>query len=452
MKIALIGNMNNNNFAIMRYFRDLGADAHLLLYSNDGRDLLSHFKPECDTWEIEKWRPYIHQTTIPNSIVAVLEFPVSWAFSFRSFIRFKMGKQDAWFPPISRNNIISSYAGYDVYVASGISPATLIRVGYTLDIFYPYSTGVESLGSLSFLGGKSKPTLRTKIIGAINYLIIKRQTAGIRAARYILTSETGITLKALTSIEVKPVLLTIPMVYIEPLVSERLLSKQLMKFISAIENSRFTILHQARLMWNNPGGYSLDEWRNQSKNNDWLLREFSQLIKLRPNLNPLIAIVEYGTDIDLTKQLATQLGVDKNIIWLPKMDRRELMWLLSRATIGSGEFYDVPKMIWGGTGWEALASGKPLLQGFNFNAGEFEQIYGFPPPPMLAVRKQEDILTHLLDMADHPTKREEIGRGGKDWFDRYNGIGLAKKWLDLLMAPRGRSDAKKTSLGKDTHG
>ena len=53
MKIALIGNMNNNNFALMRYFRILGADAHLLLYSNDGKGELSHFKPECDTWDIE---------------------------------------------------------------------------------------------------------------------------------------------------------------------------------------------------------------------------------------------------------------------------------------------------------------------------------------------------------------------------------------------------------------
>ena len=32
MKVALIGNMNNNNFSIMRYFRDLGIDAHLILF------------------------------------------------------------------------------------------------------------------------------------------------------------------------------------------------------------------------------------------------------------------------------------------------------------------------------------------------------------------------------------------------------------------------------------
>ena len=66
MEIALIGNMNNNNFAMMRYFRDLGADAHLLLYKNDGQEHLSHFKPECDTWNIEWWRPFIRQTEMSN--------------------------------------------------------------------------------------------------------------------------------------------------------------------------------------------------------------------------------------------------------------------------------------------------------------------------------------------------------------------------------------------------
>jgi hypothetical protein len=74
------------------------------------------------------------------------------------------------------------------------------------------------------------------------------------------------------------------------------------------------------------------------------------------------------------------------------------------------------------------------LQGFNFGAGEFEQIYGYPAPPMLDVHRKEDILPNLIDMADSIDKRDEIGQGGKQWFDQYNGIGLAKQWLDLLVA------------------
>ena len=45
MKIVILGNMNNNGFALMRYLRDLGADAHLFLFANDGTGSLSHFAP-----------------------------------------------------------------------------------------------------------------------------------------------------------------------------------------------------------------------------------------------------------------------------------------------------------------------------------------------------------------------------------------------------------------------
>jgi hypothetical protein len=241
------------------------------------------------------------------------------------------------------------------------------------------------------------------------------------------------------------------MVYNNGLTPEQPLNKQLVEVVAMIGDSRFTVLHHARLMWKNPGGYSADEWQQESKNNSWLLLAFAEFVKLRPNLNPLIAIVEYGPDVNLTKQFAAQLGLDDNILWLPKMDRRDVMWLLSHVTIAVGQFYDVPKMIWGGTGWEALASGKPLLQQFNFDSGEFEQLYGYPPPPMLQVRKQADILNHLLTMADQPAKREEIGRGAKEWFNRYNGIGLAKQWLDLLMMPN-EVDVKKVTETQSAEG
>jgi hypothetical protein len=187
-------------------------------------------------------------------------------------------------------------------------------------------------------------------------------------------------------------------------------------------------------MWRNPGNYSSEAWKKENKNNDWLLYAFAELLKNRPHLKPILFIVEYGPDVFATKRLAAELRIESKIYWLPKMDRRELMWLLSRVSIGVGEFYDVPMMPWGGTGWETLASGKPLLQGFNFGTGEFEQIYGYPAPPMLPVHRQEDILPHLIDMADSIDKRDEIGQGGKQWFDQYNGIGLAKQWLDLLVA------------------
>ena len=68
LRVAILGNMNNNGFAIMRYLRDLGVDAHLFLYRNDGIGSLDHFKPENDSFEIDKWNNYIHNSDFDNHV------------------------------------------------------------------------------------------------------------------------------------------------------------------------------------------------------------------------------------------------------------------------------------------------------------------------------------------------------------------------------------------------
>jgi glycosyltransferase involved in cell wall biosynthesis len=186
-------------------------------------------------------------------------------------------------------------------------------------------------------------------------------------------------------------------------------------------------------MWRNPGSYTEDAWRNENKNNRWLFAAFSAFVQSRPSLNSRLVVVEYGPDIEVTKKYAAELGLGDHVLWIPKLERRELMWLLSRVSVGAGEFYEIPRMIWGGTGWETLASGKPLLQGFKFAPGEFELIYGYPPPPILPVRSEAEILAHLQDMADHPERQHQIGTEAEQWFDRYNGMALAKQWLGLLV-------------------
>ena len=73
-KIGLLGNMNNNNFAIMRYLRDLRVDAHLLLLSNDGKGSLSHFSAAADTTNMKKWRPFIKRISLSNHEISALSF------------------------------------------------------------------------------------------------------------------------------------------------------------------------------------------------------------------------------------------------------------------------------------------------------------------------------------------------------------------------------------------
>jgi len=431
MKIALIGNMNNNNFAMMRYFRDLGADAHLLLYSNDGKGTLSHFTPEADTWEIERWAPFIHQTDIPNALLAALNFPLSTIISFWLELRRITGSIEFSIGGVTNKQIRRVYSGFDRLVGSGSSPATLLRIDRVLNLFYPYSPGVEYLGSENFTASARGSLVRQYIYEKM----CQKQLNGLLRSDCVISTDYGVTSKVLDEFGIPYVYQTIPMVYNREVVPSEPPSLVLKDVLFALRDVGISLLHHARLMWRKSSTITYKEYLISTKNSDWLILAFASLISLRPNLNPRLLIVEYGPDVEPTKELVSQLGIQEFVIWLPKMARREIMWLLKYASIGVGEFMNPSNMIWGGTGWETLASGKPLLQAFRFEEGEFESIYDHPPPPMLPVRTKEDVLKHMLFVADHPDQAAQIGERAREWFNTYNGIALAKKWLELVTEP-----------------
>ncbi|MBM3846366.1 MAG: glycosyltransferase family 4 protein [Verrucomicrobia bacterium] len=425
--------MNNNNFAMMRYFRDLGTDAHLLLYSNDGRGTLSHFTPEADTWELDRWAPFIHQTVIPNAPVAAFDFPLSTAVGVRSALRRLTGAQDSAVGAVTRAQLRRAYGGYDRLIGSGSTPAALLRIGRALDVFYPYSPGVEFLGSSWFTVGFRSSWQRRFLYGAVR----RQQMLGLSHARVVVCTDRETTGAVLAEFGVPSFQQTIPMVYNRERSPADAPTASLAKAHVALREAGLTMLHHARLMWQQRGSCAGEEHLHSTKNSDWLIRAFAALVAARPSVCPRLFIVEYGPDVEATKELVAQLGIQNAVTWLPKMARRELMWLLGRVSVGVGEFMNPRCMIWGGTGWETLASGKPLLQGFRFEEGEFADFYGYPPPPMLPVKAESDVLEHLLFVADHPEQAAEIGRRARGWFDTYNGIALAKKWLALVTDPPG---------------
>ena len=48
---------------------------------------------------------------------------------------------------------------------------------------------------------------------------------------------------------------------------------------------------------------------------------------------------------------------------MPNLPRKEILKLIEKSSLGLGEFY-LEDVMWGGTGWEILSMGKPLIQGF----------------------------------------------------------------------------------------
>ena len=80
-----------------------------------------------------------------------------------------------------------------------------------------------------------------------------------------------------------------------------------------------------------------------------------------------------------------------------------------------------------------MSCGKPLVQGFHFSENEFYETYGVPEPPLLKVKTEDDVFSHLYDLSVNFEKKQRISNDSKDWFNKHCGIGLADRWLNIIL-------------------
>lgn len=428
-KIAIWGNMNNMGFALLRYLRDLGADAHLFQFSNDGQGALSHFRPEADTWAIDYWSAFLHRLPFPDSQVAALDAPLSWALAAKSRFGRLWSKHTPTLSPVSRKSLFNLVSNEDIIIGTGIAPAVLDRIDRRIDLFFPYANQIEYIESYDFVRTMATGNLMSRLANAE---VRRRQMNGVRRAGSIISFEQELAAAVLRPIGRQSLNLSCPMVYVEKYMPVAPPSDYCARAFRAIQESDISILHHARLLWRRPEQIAAESWRVEGKNNDWLFRAVANLKAQRQGVRVVVLVFEYGPDVGETRKLVDQLGISDSVIWLPLMARKEIMWLLDKIDVGIGEFYDYRGMIWGGTGWEVMASGRPLIQGFHFEEGEFAKTFGYEEPPFFKVRKQDDVLRHLCAVLDDRTKSERIGADCRDWFNTYNGVALAERWLSIL--------------------
>lgn len=410
MRIAIIGNMNNGGFSIMRYFRDLGADAWLLPYATDGIGQLAHFEPEADTWDPAKWGEFIRPFPIPNSAQAII------------------GEPAALRRPPPKKGIEAALRGYDRFIGSGVAPALFERIGRRLDIFFPYSIGIEFYGTAEFRARMAASSVRRLMHGRVR----RMQAQGIRNARHCLNAEMSLTRSSFEEIGKPFAHLGIPAVYNGEDRRPAEAPPRLREALRRIAQADLSLFGAARQMWVRDAAIPEDEWPSCTKNSDWLIRGAAAFLAAHPDVKLLLTLVAYGPDEDASRRLIAELGLEDHVQWLPVMPRREIMLLLEASDIGVGEFYTAPGLLWGGTGWETLASGRPLLQAFNFTKEGYESAFGHAPPPLLDVRSADDVARQLALVASMADKGRSIGAESAIWFDRHGGIGLARRWLELI--------------------
>lgn len=385
MKIALIGNMNNNHFSMMRYFRDLGFDAYLFKFSNE----FDHFQPKCDTFYIKKWDKFIIRTNIING-------------DFVQYLSLK------------KKYLYNVFKGFDFYIGNGMTPMYLKKAGIHLDLFVPYALGIE----FTYRDNKRNflDFIKEKIISYFQKNAIKKNVS-------IVCSSEEVTIKKSLYLEKHTERLSIPMVYSElkeNIPKEKIKSlesifKKLLKFDFKVMSHVSHVDHKGMI-------YKI-------KRNDIFIKSFAKYVKQNPNHKSVLILLEYGNDIKYSKKLIKDLGIDSKVVWLPIMERKHLMLLIDQIDMGASEFGG---FTWGGTGWEFLSNGKVFFHYINLSNDEIKKTLGMSIPNFINTKSISEISEKLNYFYNNRKKLQVLEKQNKIWYDQNVGIELAKKYIKLL--------------------
>ena len=200
-----------------------------------------------------------------------------------------------------------------------------------------------------------------------------------------------------------------------------------MPAIARMKSCDIVVFSHVSHFWKNLPFHIKDIW--VGKRNDWLIIGFTKFIKKAKNKNCCLVLFEYGPDVDASKSLIHDLGISKYVIWLPILDRKTIMYLLQFATIGGSEFSGE---LWGGTGWEFLASGVPMFHMLD-DKESFVEEKKIALPPFFNVKSPSEITHILLQFENNIIKLNKMGDECSEWFKKYNAYPLATKYKELIL-------------------
>jgi hypothetical protein len=375
MKVACVGNMNNNFFALARHLRDRGVDAHVLLLDIE----MSHFHPAADSYDLS-YQSYTHL--------------MNWGAPFA-------------FGAASPQKLRDDLAEYDVLIASGTAPAFIHRAGRTVDVFMPFGSDLIDYPFLRIVHPRYQ----------LSYTRFTRaQRAGIENSRWVHLDLSNSDFEGCYQrLHCKGKRLTagLPIVY-TPIYSPHAIANYydrthwFHEFKRIRDSHDLVVFHHGRHHWKT----TVEDISRKA--NDNLIRGFASFVRSNPDFRAALVTLEYGRDVVASKALIAELGIASNVFWFPQMARKDLMVGLNLSDIGTGEFHR--SWFSFGTMYETLAMAKPFLHYRN------DELYrDFYPEmyPLMNARTDHEIAAQLQDFRNRPEHFRELGERGRQWFEKF---------------------------------
>lgn len=375
-KVLVIGNMNNNGFPLVRYLRGRGYDAHLRCLKNEPE----HFGPDNDTF-IEDYTPYVKK--------------ISWSNLPSDYMA------------TSAKDIRATIEGFGFIIASGAAPAYLNKVNRSADIYVPYGSDLYHLPLII-----DKRNLKKRIK---SFLLAKSQKKGIERARHLFMQYSNEEFEGVLDkfdLKGERVATNLPFIYAPEFNKENLdniskHSEQFGFFNNARSNTDFMVFYHSRHAW------KVDKSSIQYKGTEQIIKAFARLVK-EVNANAKLVMFKYGADADASVALVKELGIEPNVVWCPRMSRKEIMLGLSLSDVSVAEIGH-PWVTYGAV-VEAKAMGVPLIM--NRNDVELKKLYKEVFPVQQA-SNEEEVYRALVHYYKNPDLAKKDGESCRKWFDKY---------------------------------
>lgn len=387
MRVALINNMNNNFFALARYFRDAGVDAHV--YSMP--ESFDHFHPSADTFLDVEGLDWLHQFPSGDNL--------------RDFLNLK------------KKNF-EEFKEYDILIGCGLAPAFLARKGIQIDIFIPF--GWELMHSPF-----PQWNLRRPFVSLIDQWRGFWLRKAFKNSQFVIINDSHeLYRKPAKKLGLNCVNIPIPIVY-----NQETFEHDESSYLS---QNDFILFYHGRQLWaSNPDNLADFDLHGGNKRNDRVIKAFAQFTRQTNYKKPVLVMFEYGPDIEASKKLIKEQGITDKVIWRPLSQRKKIVRELSQADLAT-EYFRANGCGIGGTGLEAMAHSVPLLTHTN---GAIKDItHHLHKIPIIDVLTTKEILSTLCDYEKHPNKYKKIGESGRQWYDQKHGKGSISLYLDLFDA------------------
>lgn len=156
-------------------------------------------------------------------------------------------------------------------------------------------------------------------------------------------------------------------------------------------------------------------YENCIKNNQLFIHAFAKYIKAGGKAK--LVLLRRGTHIQKVKDIISDLGIQKNVIWKKEMTPSELLNFFYECDVVVDQFNSLSSPLpGGGITIEALSTGTPVLKKIDLEYNKF--MYG-TAAPILACSTEEQII-EILVKCENKSFIKNVGEASRHWIYQYH--------------------------------